>query len=320
MIIKTADDRTRDIEQLQGLLARADASKAQRIEQEIRQIRAGMRGENDAAYEMRVHWGESTNRMVLHDLRIEHGGLVAQIDHLMINRLLEVWVCESKHFSEGVSINEQGEFTAWFNGKPRGIGSPIEQNRKHIDILGRFLNSGVVKLPTRMGFTIKPTLRSLVLVSKNARITRPKVDVPGLEVVVKTDQMRQAVDKAVDESNPLILAKLVSAQTLEDLSRQIAGHHKPVSYNWSAKFGLDGAAPHAVPANLPASNLAQLAAEAHLHPMAAEGANAVGKAPRSYRCHACAADVELKVARFCWFNKPKFGGYVYCMDCQKTVG
>jgi hypothetical protein len=30
--------------------------------------------------------------------------------------------------------------------------------------------------------------------------------------------------------------------------------------------------------------------------------------------------VELKVARVCWFNKPKFGGNVYCRECQAMTG
>jgi hypothetical protein len=29
--------------------------------------------------------------------------------------------------------------------------------------------------------------------------------------------------------------------------------------------------------------------------------------------------VSIAVARFCGFNKPRFGGLVYCMDCQKKV-
>jgi len=35
--------------------------------------------------------------------------------------------------------------------------------------------------------------------------------------------------------------------------------------------------------------------------------------------HACGASVGYNVAKFCWFNKPKFGGNIYCMDCQQTV-
>ena len=36
-------------------------------------------------------------------------------------------------------------------------------------------------------------------------------------------------------------------------------------------------------------------------------------------CHSCGTSVGYNVAKFCWFNKPKFGGNIYCMDCQKTV-
>ncbi len=61
-----------------------------------------------AAYEIDFHHKASRNWAVIHDLRLEYRGRVAQIDHLLINRWLEFWVCESKHFSEGVAINEQG--------------------------------------------------------------------------------------------------------------------------------------------------------------------------------------------------------------------
>jgi len=36
-------------------------------------------------------------------------------------------------------------------------------------------------------------------------------------------------------------------------------------------------------------------------------------------CSKCGQAVSYAVAKFCWFNKPKFGGNVYCMDRQKAV-
>lgn len=117
---------------MKRLIARVDckAETKKRMEPEVRNILAGIRGGQEAAYEMKVHWGESKNWMIIHVLRIEHGGLAAQIDHLLINRFLEMWVCESKHFSEGIGINKHGEFAAFFGGKPYGVPSPIEQNAK----------------------------------------------------------------------------------------------------------------------------------------------------------------------------------------------
>jgi hypothetical protein len=52
MIIKEADDKKNSIRALQALLSRPDcgADTRKRIEQEIRNIQAGIRGEEEAAY------------------------------------------------------------------------------------------------------------------------------------------------------------------------------------------------------------------------------------------------------------------------------
>lgn len=322
MIIKPADDKKHQLDELQGLLSFPGASAAtkKRIEQEIRNIQAGVRGEDEAAYEMKVHYGESKNWMVIHDLRIEHGDLVAQIDHLIINRFLEIWVCESKHFSEGVAINEHGEFAAFFGGKPYGVPSPVEQNNRHILILKRVFDSGAVSLPTRLGFAIKPDLKGLVLVSKSARITRPKVKMENLDCIIKNDQLFKTIDKALDEgNNPLMLAKVIGKETLEELAREISKLHKPIQFNWAAKFGLTGSAVQ--PTKEAIQQVAEPMAAAKSESAIKEIQSAVEstKSKQKLICHTCGESITYNVAKFCWFNKPKFGGNIYCMECQKKV-
>ena len=171
MIIKPADNKQPQIALLESLLARPDATSEikKRIEQEIRNIKAGVRGESEAAYEMEFEYRDSKNWMLIHDLRIQCAGRVAQIDHIVINRFMDVWVCESKNFSEGVAINDNGEFSAFYGSKPYGLPSPIEQNRKHIDVLETVFKTGQVKLPKRLGFNIKPALKrvSRILCKRN---------------------------------------------------------------------------------------------------------------------------------------------------------
>ena len=36
-------------------------------------------------------------------------------------------------------------------------------------------------------------------------------------------------------------------------------------------------------------------------------------------CHTCSASVPYNVAKFCWMNKTRFNGNLYCMACQKKV-
>ncbi|MBK1680466.1 nuclease-related domain-containing protein [Rhodocyclus tenuis] len=331
MIIKEADDKRAQVAALRALLARPDCSPEtrKRIEQEIRNIQAGVKGEAEAAYEMKVHYGESRNWAIIHDLRVEFGDLIAQIDHLVINRWLDIWVCESKHFSEGVAINEHGEFAAFFGSKPYGVPSPIEQNEKHILILQRLFESGAIALPTRLGFTIMPELKSLVLVSKHARISRPKTKVQGLERVIKNDQFFKTVDKATGEKGLLSTRKIISSDTLEQVANAIACLHTPNSFDWPAKFGLSRVPPTQASSHAAVSELKtepELAPDraptttAERNVVALAGAaKSEAKPKQNSICHSCGETVSYAVAKFCWFNKPKFGGKVYCMVCQKEL-
>lgn len=307
MLIKKADDKRGDIEILRALAGRPDASAEVRksIDREIRSFQSGMRGESEAAYEMEFHYGSSKNWMIVHDLRLECDGRVAQIDHLLVNRLLDIYVCESKRFSEGVAINEQGEFSAFFGGKPHGIPSPLEQNRRHMSVLNAVFKSGQVRPPIRLGISIKPSLHSLVLVSKTARISRPTSKVEGIDCIIKTDQLKSKIDQDIEKDTSILgVAKMVGQDTLEDFVRQLAAAHHPISFNWAARFGLS--APPAVPAALFGSEYVERKPEA---PVAAS----------KLACSSCGTTVAYKVAKFCWFNKLRFGGNVFCYDCQKSV-
>jgi len=90
------------------------------------------------------------------------------------------------------------------------------------------------------------------------------------------------------------------------------------AFDWTAKFGLPKeppVPPAAKPGLVPAVPKAEAAVEApeSAKPVAEE------KSKQKLICHACGTSVGYNVAKFCWFNKPKFGGNIYCMDYQKTV-
>lgn len=137
MLIKVADDKQPHIDAFSALLGRQDVDPATRklIEQQIGTVRSGAKGERDAAYEIDFHYRDRENYMAIHDLRVEFSGCVAQVDHLLINRVLDVWVCETKAFSEGVKINEYGEWFRYGWGHARGMASPVEQDRRHVAVL-----------------------------------------------------------------------------------------------------------------------------------------------------------------------------------------
>jgi len=146
MLIKEIDERDRkcDLTELKALLQLPHVSPytKEQIKQTIRNIQSGLKGEKDAAYHINFYYENHKNWAVIHDLRLEVDGHSAQIDHLLIDRFLEIYVCESKRFHEGIGINEHGEFfSVNADRKHKAIESPIEQNNRHKLLLKRLFAS-----------------------------------------------------------------------------------------------------------------------------------------------------------------------------------
>lgn len=295
MIIKKTDDRTNDIAKLKDLLNHpvATAQQKEKIKKEIRMISAGKKGEDGSAYQINFYFESSNNWAVIHDLRLEHNEQVAQIDHLIINRFLDMWVCESKHFSEGVAINDNGEFSTFYKGKQIGQPSPIEQNIRHIHVLKKMLNDNTIWQPQRLGFTIKPDLKNLIVISKNTRITRPpKTKFEWINEVIKADQIKSYIDR--EDPNPLLLARVISQEVLEFFAKELVLLHKPIQINWAGKFGLKSEI-----ANAPIDE------------------KNVEK--KKLICESCNIAITYNVAKFCWTNEKRFNNKTLCMDCQKSI-
>ena len=202
-----------------------------------KKICAGAKGEREAAYEIDFDYAKNPNRAVIHDLRLEVDGRVAQIDHLIIDPILTIWVCESKHFSEGVGIDEHGEWVAYFGGRPHGIPSPIEQNRKHIAVLQDVFDQKLVEPKKRLGITIKPQFRSVILVSNGARISRPRAKaaaaaVAGLDTVFKVEKLQSMILKDIDARSIASIRRVVSTETITRLATDLVALHRPIAVDW----------------------------------------------------------------------------------------
>ena len=226
MIIKKFDvsDRKQDIAELNTLLKLPYLTQSQKdaIFKEILMINAGIKGEEEAAYQIDFHYKSSKNWAVIHNLRLELDGNVAQIDHLLIDRMLEIYICESKHFSEGIEINEHGEFAMYYQGKSRGIPSPIEQNNRHKLLLQQAFNSDEMNLPTRLGLKMKPfSFFNMILVGSSAIIKRPQngKNVEDLDRIIKVDHLYKRINKDINPLNPAL--------------------HKPAKKtDWKVRFGI----------------------------------------------------------------------------------
>lgn len=308
MLIKERDNHDSEVQCLRSLLdCQISAKQRFLIEREIKCIGSGARGEDSSAHYIDFRYRDNANCAIIHDLRLEHRGFVAQIDHLLINRLFHVHVLESKNYYYGIKITPEGEFLVW-NGKTFvAIESPIEQNKRHIDLLERvFQQPGF--LPTRLGVSIPPSFLSYVMVATNSRVDRPAKGKFDTSMVIKADGLGAAIEKRIDDTSAVVaissLAKLVSQETLETFARKLVRLHRPAKIDYAAKFGV---------------NVVDTPTRV-LQPTVSgrtDGGNGSDSKKES-TCEACGGAVDGKVVYFCRINKEKFGGKVLCRSCQQT--
>lgn len=246
MLIKHADSKQPAVDILENLKRRPDATEAQQqaVDKELKLLRAGIKGEEESAYLIDFDFKASKMTAVIHDLRLEINGRVAQIDHLLIHRTLTVFVLETKHFNSGMKITDEGEFLRWNDYKKtyEGMPSPLAQNERHIEVLKDAF--GTIDMPTRLGIRLSPTYESYVLASAGARIDRSKKF--DSSRIIKADVLLKTIEKQWDNEGLLdtlgSMSKLVSTETVEGIAKKLCSLHRPIVIDYAAKFGF-GASP-----------------------------------------------------------------------------
>jgi hypothetical protein len=301
MILKSADDKFPSIAKLEVLLktGRVPPDKTALVEKELRTLKAGIKGEEESAYQIDFRLRDSKATMVLHDLRFElPDGRVAQIDHLLIHRSYRFYVLETKNFSHGLKITDEGEFLRWNDWKRNfeGIPSPIEQNERHVLVLQKLIES--LGLPA-------PTIKALVLISPTARIDRSKKF--DSSMVVKADQFLSALESDLSDASFVGLlggiAKAAWNGSHEEIAKKLIACHRPVAINYVAKFGLAGQAVAPLAPAPEAPSPAPSESPPATAPIAPEGSS------EKHVCRACSSE-NLSI------EYGKYGYYFKCRDCS----
>jgi Nuclease-related domain len=295
--LKDKDDPKPLMAELERLLGLTHISKQQRgdLERELEMFRAGIAGEKEAAYHIDFHWKGGKNSAVIHDLRIEHGGRVAQIDHLIVMRTLECHVIESKGFNSQVRVSDGGEWEAKTRFGWKGIPSPVEQNRRHIEVLQTLIRDHALA-PKRLGMSMRLRFHNWVLVSPRCKLNRKGGD---WDKVVKMDMFEKRFGECVDEGGFLdtlaSISKLVSAETIDAFARSLVATHKPLVCDFAARFGITSSTARHLPAEQ------------------------IGTRTVDICCDKCSAVIDAQVVKYCRSNLQRFRGEVLCRSCQTTA-
>ena len=243
MILKSAEGRDADLGELRRLRADATQADQAKIDREIRNIEKGASGEKSAAHFINREFGKSRSMAILHDLRLQMGEDVAQIDHLVIHRFQQAaWVLETKNFGGRLSCDEHGDWTLWKGRTPVSIASPINQARRQVILLKEWLSAN--------GISTIRTIVPVVLISPTSSISRKHLRPE--DHVVKSDNFGQWWEKQANEKVGVIAAfgmlgrhliDGMSEEDLRNLGTKFCDAHTPLAREWERTLRLSSPVP-----------------------------------------------------------------------------
>lgn len=274
--------------------------------------RAGYEAERQMAHYLKRAFGEDPYKFVLNNLRVERRGEVAQVDHLVVLRF-GLLVVESKSVAGQLSVNEQGEWTRWWNRQGRGMPSPVLQGRRQLDLLCALLNDHTTELLDRGLFGLKqrtftPMRRDvLVAVSDGGRITR-KTEVPE---VVKADQVPERVQQISREMQGRLTAFTFSDAEMTRIcaflrNQHVAGSEAQPDVGFSL---LPVQAPAPAARTSVSRGLTGVVSPPHSLPVAAPAQTESAQIPHCRQCQSSKLSIQYG----------KYGYYFKCAACDANT-
>ena len=200
--------------------------------------KAGRHAEEQMAFYLRRAFADSPDLRVFNNIRLERSEDAAQMDHLILHRF-GIIIVESKSVTSCVEINERGEWTRIWNGRPKGMASPVLQAHRQADFLRRELGDNAASLrgkflgiQTRFGAM---PIDVIAAISDEGVIKQPKKAVE--ESVCKADQVsdrvRSIFERLKKENSLFTLSSSGGYQLSEaDVVRMsdfLLAQHKPLS-------------------------------------------------------------------------------------------
>ncbi|MDX1934436.1 MAG: nuclease-related domain-containing protein [Capsulimonadales bacterium] len=202
--------------------------------------RAGRKAEEDLSFYLRRAFADSPDLRVFNGLRLERDGDAAQVDHLILHRF-GLLIIESKSVASRIRVNEQEEWSRFWNASWQGMPSPIRQAERQGAFLRQYLQAHreVLRNKALFGMVqkgfVSMNIDVLVSISDSGIIDRPK-KLP-LPQVVKADQITDQVHatfqrhrKADSLFNPNVTEGgwSLSQDEIERVSTFLLREHRPL--------------------------------------------------------------------------------------------
>ena len=294
--------------------------------------KAGHQQEKDVAFYLRREFGDDESILVINDLRIEHNGEYAQLDHFVIHPFGLV-IIESKSIHGEVKVNRQGEWSRSYRGQWYGIPSPVRQAELQEELVKGLLSRNVEKflgkllgLQTQIGGR---DWKTICAVSSSAILHRDDMPRAIADRVVKSEFVAKKIRGLVGSwAESWVKAKpRFSQKEIEGIGQFLLERHQPQVANSSATEAppkqsgtYSSQEPeHAAPAS---DRPAKAEAAALACKQCGETANLIGQYGKYgyyVRCGSCGTNTSMKTpCPACQSRKVRVtkSGPTYTSTCQ----
>lgn len=219
------NSQLKDLEELCEKLM--DGDKRKNVVKDIYALKQGLNGENNVYYELK---SSGIPMYCMHDIRLEYGGLSAQIDFVVITKQC-FYIIETKNLYGNIEITAEGEFIRWnksSNGRTfrEGMYSPVEQNKKHINMIKNIL----VK-----EFNIKrmPVKSMVVMANPKAIINKAKCPEELKNVVIRHEQIAKYIECAIKDTDYSL-----DEDRVKEIGEYMVKNNNPITFDYEAKYCL----------------------------------------------------------------------------------
>lgn len=283
MLIKGIDEHAAELATIERLLL---SEPPWPLEQALRDERSSLlhtiKHKRAAACHLDFSLDDSPSWAVIHDLRLEMGEQVEQFDHLLINLRLEFYLLDSRQYLNG--RRQGGQLLS---------GRPEQRLQRQSRFLRHYMNSNCL-LPERLGLTLRPRFRPVVLLSSTLGNSSQGGSPQHRPEYLSHDMLLKRLVRP--PSTPVLgeftgVLRRISSATLKEFAGRLAQRHMPLCTDYTAHFGLEQ----------PRSN------------------GAAARGPQDGLCDGCSEPVPLRTMHYCQDNREMFAGKVYCQVCQRVA-
>lgn len=240
-VLKKFEPRLAEIAQLEWLLDQLTPEQddiKRKAMVDLKRVKGGDRGKFNASQFVETLYADRNDVVILHDLRLVKDEQSSQVDHLVVEGDGRVTLFETKNFTNGLKVSDEGDFAYWnrFKRSFYSINSPLEnaeKNKQNLrDALTQFLGK-------------TPTFHHFILVDYRAKLIKPET---GFEMIERSDKIKSRLEKNNSAAKGGFFGSIkrmfgmgdsLSVGQLTSRLAPLINEHQPLAFNYIEKYGLD---------------------------------------------------------------------------------